>query len=305
MGLGEPWNRTVGSDSKLNLMTVVSDTGANLSILNKTRHKLVVCTATGSGFIVDHVYCANAAADAWIDISTTAAHEHSSSTDGGNIIDVFISNPKLMDLALTRTNDLNRARYIETTTGSATIADDTDGTSGERSIKLLTGATSGSGATIAYPHLQLDFSKRSMYQFKGRFSATTDLALHSGVQADHVTAADSNTRKYNAEVCTSTNGNWWLRSANGTNNATSDSGTAFTTNRTGIRIEHYPDIGTPELDMYIGAGSAFQKTSSIPFDGATADNNLITHSLKNSATFDKNFWMYGCRLVYSISDEWA
>ena len=304
MSLGGAWdNTTPASQSKKNLTSVISGTGATLAALDKTKFKILVCTSSGSGLTVDHVYLCNAAGDALIDLSQVLAHSHSGSSDGGNLVDMFRDNPTFADLMLTRTNDLQKAQWNQTLVTSGTITDDTDGTTGERSIKLLTGTTSGGASTIAYPHLQLDFSKPSLFQFKCRFSATTSLAYHGGVGADDVTAADSNIIKYNAEVCTSTNGNWFIRSANGTSNSTSDTGTAFTTNRVAIKIKHTP--ATPDLLMYIDAGSAFQKTTHIPTSGATADNNLIKHSLKNSTTADKNNFIYGSRLAFYISDNWV
>jgi hypothetical protein len=307
MGNQAAWLNTPHSDSRMNMVTAIPNTGTVLAALDKTKHKLLICTASGSGLILDHVYLCNEAGDALIDITTGAPHTHSSSTDGGELVNLFIANSKFFDLSLTKTNDLitSGTTWNKSITSTGTIADDTDGTTGERSIKLLTGATSGSGSTITYPHLVLNFAKRSLYQFKCRFSATTALAFHSGIQADDVIAADSNARKYNAEVCTVTNTNWFLRTATGSANSTSDTGTAFTTNRAGIRIEHYPDLGTPRADMYIDAGTVFQKTTNIPTSGVTADNNLIKHSLKNSAAADKNLFMYGCRLRYTVSDEWA
>ena len=303
MSLGDEWTSiTPGSTSKLNTMTVTWGTGAYLAGLDKSKHKLVVCTATGSGLTIDHVYVADSTSTTWIDLADIVG---TGGGGAGQVINTFIGDPKFFDLMLTKTNDLLKAQWIQTLVSSGTITDDTDGTTGERSIKLLTGATSGGAATISYPHLQNDFSKISMFEFKVRLSATTALAYHAGVGADDVTAADSNTIKYNAEVCTATNTNWFLRTASGSANSTSDSGTAFTTSRTGIRIEHYPTAGTPRADMYIGAGTVFQKTSIIPTSGATSDVNLIKHSLKNSAAADKNAFIYGTRLRYTINDEWA
>jgi hypothetical protein len=299
MGIGDAWLKTAFSDAKGNKMTIISGTGAYLAGVTKANHTLLVCTSTGSGFTINHVYLCNADGTTVTDLADIVG------SGGASVIDLFIPDPKFYDLMLTKTNDLDRANWIQTTTSTATIANDTDGSDFSRSIKLLTGATSGSGATISYPHLQNDFSKTSMFQFKIRFSATTALAYHGGVGADDVTAADSNTVKYNAEVCTVTNGNWWLRSASGSANSTSDTGIAFTTSRVGIRIEHYPTLGTPRADMYVGAGTVLQKTSNIPVSGATADVNLIKHSLKNSAAADKNAYIYGTRLRYTISDEWV
>ena len=305
MSLGDEWAETTpASVSKLNVATLVFGTGAYLASLNKIKHRLGFCTSTGSGFIVNHTYIVNSAQDEWIDIGASGAHTHTSASDGGNFVNVYQANSKFMELALTKTGDLDKAKWIETLVTTGTTANDTDGTTGERSLKLLTGTTSGGAATLSYPHLQLDFSKRALFQFKARLSATTALAMHNGVGADDVTAADSNTIKFNAEVCTVTNTNWWLRTANGSGNTTSDTGIAFTTSRVGIKILHLPDLGTPETDMYVDAGTVLQKTSNIPITGATADINLVKHSLKNSTTADKNAFIYARRLAYMVSDDW-
>lgn len=290
-----PWLNLPHSDSRLNKMTVPILTGAEIAALNKALHRLVICRSTGSGFTVDHLYMANTAADAWIDVTSTASHDHSSSTQGGTIDAIFRGNPLYCDLWLTKTDDLKKAQWIETVTSTGTVEDSTDGTTGERSIRLRPNGTSGSGSTISYPHLQLDFSKNSLFQTKVRIETATSFAFHTGVGADDVTAADSNTIKYNAEVCTVTNNNWFLRTANGSANSTSDTGIAITTSRTKLKIHHIP--ATPEALLYVDSSSAFQKTTQIPTTGATADNNLIKHSIKNSTAADRPIHIYGVAAV--------
>ena len=305
-GIEGPWSTTTeGSASKLNKMTVVSGSGTDLATLTKSEHGLWRCTATGSGFTINHLYLISADGTSAIDVSSIAEHAHTSTSTGGTLLDIYRGNPKFLDLALTKTDDLKKAQWNETIVTTGTITDTTDGTTGERSIKLATGTTSGGAATITYPHLQIDFSKRSFFQFKAKITTLSSMALHSGVNCDLVTAADSNTIKYDAEVCTTTNNNWHLRTASGSNKSMSDTGTAATTNRVGIRIEHFPDLGTPEADMYIDAGTVFQKTSDIPITGASDDATLIRHSVKNSTTADRPYDVYASRLVYTVSDNWV
>ena len=160
-------------------------------------------------------------------------------------------------------------------------------------------------ASLYLEGFKLNFAKRSQFQFKARIGTATSIALHSGVNPDLVTVADTNTVKYNAEVCTTTNNNWFLRTASGSNKSSSDSGIAISANRVGIRLEHYPDIGTPRVDMYIDANAVFQKTSDIPVSGVTAVTNLIKHSLKNSTAADRTYYVYGNRLRYQILDNWV
>jgi hypothetical protein len=211
-----------------------------------------------------------------------------------------------MDLNLFKTTDLLKANWIQTVAGTGSIEDATDGTTGERSIRLRPNATSGSKAQIKYPYLKLDFSKRSIFQFKARLENITNIAFHGGPNADDIDAADSNTVKYNAEICTTDGNNWYLRSAHGTDKTKSDSGIAITTNRVAIRIEALPDLSpTPEINMYIDNSSAFQKTSHIPISGQTADDNIMKFSHKNSTGADRPIHIYGGRLRYYVSDNYV
>ena len=199
-------------------MTVISDTGDDLELLDKTQFRIVFCTEDGGSLLKDHTYAVDTAAEAFIDISTTGSHSHSGTSDGGSLIDIFSGNAKFADTGGVFMHNPDKARWIEIVTSTGSITNDTDGVTGEPSIKLLTGATSGASATIALRGLCLDFTKRSSFQFKARLGATiTTLALHSGVNCDDVTAADTNTAKYSAEVCTVTNNNWNIRTASGSN----------------------------------------------------------------------------------------
>ncbi len=297
----EAWNVTPHSDTRMNRMTNIPNTGTVLATLDKTKHGIFICTADGSGLFKDNLYFCNAAGDSLIRVKNELL--------GGGLASTFQEEPKYFDLNLTKTTDLYEVDWttakfwIRTVTSTGTVENKTDGTTGEHSIRLRPNATSGSGATISYPHLKLDWSKTATYQAKLQIETFSSLALHSGVGADDITAADSNTRKVQAEVCTVTNNNWWLRTANGTANSASDTGIAATANRVGIRINFLPTAS--EADLQIDAGTLLQKTSNIPISGATADNNLIKHSIKNSTAADRPLLVYGTRLSYTVSDNWV
>jgi hypothetical protein len=305
-GLAGPWtDQTDGSVAKLNLMMVISGPGADLAALPKSQHVLMKCTLDGGGLVKDHVYQTSTDATSLIDVTGIASHTHSSNATGGTLVDIFRGNSKLNDLSLTRTTDLKKASWIETAFTGGTAEDTIDGTTGERSIRLRTNATLAAAYTLQYPHLKLDFSKRSFFQCKVRIETLSSLALRTGVNGDLVTAVDSNTAKYNIEVCTATNNNWQVRTASGTNKSMSDTGTLATTNRTGIKLEHYPDLAPPVVDTYIGTGTVFQKSGDVPITGASADNNLVIHSIKNSVAADRVYHLYGARVVYYVSDTWV
>lgn len=300
-----PWDdQTSGSTSKLNWQVCISGLGDDLAGLDKLKYTLIKCTVTGSGLTKDHVYQSSTDGTSWIDISGTASHTHSGTSDGGSFLDVFRANPKFIDTGSYFMFNPDKAKWNETVSSTGSTINDTDGTTSEQSIKLLTGATSGSGATIGMTGFKLDFSKPSQFQTKLKLSATTALALKAGVNCETATAADDNTVKYEAQVCTVTNANWNLRTASGSNKSESDTGTAFTTSQTSIRLEHFPDIATPKVDFYLNTAAAFTKTSDIPVAGSTGVTTLMKFSLKNSATADKNAFMYGCRLRYTTNDVW-
>lgn len=305
-GLWGPWDdQTTGSFSKLNGMTVLSGTGDDLELLDKTKFRIVFCTADGGSLLKDHTYAVDTEAETFIDISSTGSHMHSGTNDGGGLLDIFSANPLFADTASYLMLNIDKARWVETVTSTGSTANDSDGTTGELSFKLSSGATSGAAATLALKGLKLDFSKRSSFQFKARIGTATSLALQSGVNSDGVTAVDSNTVKYGAEVCTVTNNNWNIRSASGSNKSSSDTGIAITANRIAIRLEHYPSLGVPEVDAYIDANTVFQKTADVPTSGATNVRDLIKHSLKNSTAADRTYFVYANRLRYYISDNWV
>ena len=306
MSVSTPWtNSTPASTARNNRTGVITDTGANLAALDKTKHKIVTCSSTGSGYTLNHAYLFLEDGTDKVDLMSTDAHTHADSTTGGSLTDILIANPKVFVLPLTKTDDLLKANWIQTVTSTGTIEDSTDGTTGERSIRLRPNGTSGAASSISYPHLKLDFGATSVFQAKLQIETATSLALHSGVACDFVTDADSNTRKLQAEVCTATNSNWWLRTASGSANSASDTGIAITANRVAINIVHYPTLGTPRADLLVDTGTLLQKTTNIPTSNATAENNLIKHSIKNSTAADRPLKVYGSRLQYKVSDNWV
>ena len=224
-GIRGPWDVTTpGSPSKLNGMTIIYGVGADIAATDKTQVQYAFCTSTGSGFTVNHFYAVNAAQDAWIDISGAADHTHTGVGAGGALESVFRANPTYVEVFY-RPDQLAKADWLQTLSSTGTITDDT--TSGEDAIKLLTGATSGSGSTIELNGLKLDFSKRSHFQTKLKMSATTALALKAGTNCETVTAADDNTVKYEAQLCTVTNANWNIRTATGAARSESDTGSIY------------------------------------------------------------------------------
>ena len=297
-GVLGPWlDQTAASATKLNGMMRISGPGADLAGLSPAIHKFLYCTSSGSGFITEHSYKANAAGDAYLDETTGATVTAYTANLAGN--------SKIVDLLLINQNSSKKASWTESVSGTGAITDDVDGTTGELSIKLATGATSGGRSAITQVTLKQDFSKNSFLSFKSKVGTLSSLNLRGGVNCDLVTGADSNTISYSAEICTATNNNWFIRTATTGANTATNTAIAATTNRVGIKLEHYPILGTPSVLMYIDAASAVQKTSNIPTSGAGANNNVLRFSVKNSRTSDRPWFIYGSRLVYQVLDSWV
>src|SRR6185436_5727163 len=192
-GITGPWDDTTpGSQSKMNPMTVISGPGDDLEALDKTLFRIVFCTEDGGSLLKDHTYAVDTAAEAFIDISSTGSHTHSGTNDGGGLIEILSANPLLEDTGALFMHNIDKAKWVETVTSTGNTFNDNDVTTGQLSFVLDTGATSGASATLAMKGLLLDFSKRSSFQFKVRIGTTTSITIHSGINADDVTAVDSN-----------------------------------------------------------------------------------------------------------------
>ena len=285
-------DQTSASATRVNGMWMISGPGADLAGLTPTKHLLLRCTSTGSGFTLNHLYIALADGTNWTDVASGSASN-------------VRSNPKFIDMTFVKERDIATASWTESNSSTGDCTDDTDGTTSEHSIKLSTGSTSGSRAQITQTGMKQDFGVDSVFQFKSRIGTLSSLNLRAGVNCDPVTSADSNTASYSAEVCTATNNNWFVRTASGSNKNTSDSTVAATTSRQGVKLEHYA-TGTVKVMMYIDANTAVTTTTTVPTTGQVgANNNVMRFSMKNSTGSDRTWFMYDCRLAYTVSDSWV
>ena len=129
-------------------MTILSADGDDLETLDKTKFRIVFCTAnsTGDSLLQDHLYAVDTAAEDFIDITAMASHTHSGSTQGGALIDIFTANPLFQDTGAYFMFNIDKARWLESVVTGGSTANDTDGSTGELSFKLSTGATSGAAS---------------------------------------------------------------------------------------------------------------------------------------------------------------
>lgn len=299
MAIGDEWT---GADAitvaKLNQMTIISGTGAYLATLTAVENgQVVVCTSTGSGFTLNHAYVWDTTV--WVDM-TNVEHTHTDSNDGGSILGVFRTNSTFFDTNTRYTLYPQKVDYIQTVSGTGAITDDS--TSSVYSIKLDTGGTSASGATISIPGLKVDFANESFFETSVKLGTATSLATKLGPNMETATAADDNNAKYGVESCTVSSANWLVRSATGSASSTQDTGTAMSTSEVNFKVEHYP--GTPKVDCYVNNGTVVTKSSDVATTGASTSANIFKLSIKNSTGASRTMFCYGSRLAYYVSDTW-
>ena len=308
MGLGDEWTETTaGSASKLNQVTLTWGTGTYLAGLDKTKHKLAFCTATGSGLTINHLYVASTDGTEWLDLSDVNEHLHQDSASGGSFENVLVNNADVIDSGIFGVTNLtadSTGMYRQAVSGTGAHTTQTDGTTFERYIQADTGGTVSSTTSIHSPiNLNVKFSKASMFEVKHKINTATSLAIKTGYGMENLSASDDNTRKYGAEVCTTVNNNWFAASANGTTRSSSDTGIAMTTNKKNIGC--ILDETVPQIELHV-EGSAYTKTSNIPTNASANEPSrgaVFRYTTKNNAGSSRTFNFYGARLIYSIEDD--
>lgn len=300
MGIGDYWSdQTPIAVSKLNQMTIVSGSGAYLATIVPVAVGMVVsCTADGSIFKKNHLYVWDGFN--WID-ATHIIHTHSDDNTGGSLLTIRKGNTKYFDTHERYIIFPQKVDYIQTIDSGASITDDSTG--GEYSIKLDSGTTNGSGATIRLPAMKVDFSKELMLQTKLKLGNITTLATKIGPNMETPTAADNNSVKVGIESCTATLANWLLRSADGSSHTSTDTGVAMSTSQIGFKLMHFPSI--PRVDLYIDASTtAVQKTTFVPTTGNALNDNFCKFGIKNSSAASRTLFCYGFRMQGYYTDVW-
>ena len=286
-------------------MTIPTLSGVAIAALDKTKFKIVACNASGDIYLVNHVYMFSDDGSIVTDLTQMREHNHSQDSEGGALNMIWSAIPEAIDVLFTKPNDMLKTNFEQTVSGTGSIEDNIDG-NGYRNVNLRPNGTSGSSATIRFAHvLTAEYGTNIIFGFLADLDTATSVAFHGGIGADDITAADSNTRKIQAEFCTTTNDNWWLRTANGSANSASDTGQAITTVKDAIKLDYrIEDVGTPEADFEINAAGLLQKTTNIPIDSGSPTGNLAKFSHKNSTGADRPMHIYGFRISYITNSQW-
>ncbi len=298
---------TVGSVARMNKTGVISGTGAYLAGLDKTKHKLLHCTSTGSGFTLDHVYLCSTDGTSVIDISTIAPHNHTKASGSGSFMTILDNNSDVIDSGSEFMFGIDTDRWTSVVSGtgaSTAVTNYTNGTAytDESVLKMSTGATSGSTANWRIAGIPVDYSEDSHFQTLVAISSTTSVNARAGFNLENTSATDDNGRKYGFNLCTSVNGNWFARSANGTTRSDSDMGIAFNTSPTNLTA--VLDRDANEINYYVNFANLLTKTTDVPGTSSGARDNLFRFSVKNNTAADRLMHGIKLRVSYYTSTEW-
>lgn len=295
-------DQTIGTASRRNLTGIISGTGTYLAGLNKSQFKLLHCTSTGSGYTKDHLYLCLTDGSGVIDITSVDSHDHTTSgSEGGDFIDVLLHNYTLIDTQYMDNIDINMWNSTITSTGSVSETE-AGWYSGSKVIKVSTGTTSGSAASLKLSSSPVNYTYEAAFQAIFQLdTSSSSIAFKLGYCQEHGASADDNVRKMGIVGCTSVNGNFFARSADGDSRSDSDMGVAFDT---AVRqgIVHKQETGGT-IDYYIDGTLRLTKSSDVPIDGEGCDSTHFRFTVKNNTAADRTLILHKLRMTYHTTYE--
>jgi len=305
-------DQTAGLATRMNKCTVISGSGTYLATLDKNQFKLFHCTADGDEFLKDHLYLIKGDGSAAIDLSGIELHTHESDSDGGSYIHLYQGMAESIDSF--DPHNLNIADWTEVSSGTGNTYEITNDATfpDNKVLKLSTGATTASGASLRIGSIQMSFERESGFIALMKLDQTTDNASHWGYGMEAVTAVDDNSRKHGLIHCTSVNNNWFARTADGDSRSDSDTGDAINASKHFIQSICIPDVseiitphGTPFQNTFLDGNLILSKTTDIPIDGTGSRNIFWRVGLKNNTGSDKTAMLYKVRFTYMASEWWG
>lgn len=268
------------SPARFNRKVITHLTGAQIAALSPTYpNQLVVCSATGSGFVLDQMYRRNTANTAWIS-GGEGAHDHSAQTDAAGGL---FSNILLGNLAKVIWEPVTSPTVGQFNT-EASVGQANDTATG--GVTLTTGAVNGQWVHISRGGVGLSFASRQIFIIRLTNSANTFLTSRLGVYAERVDATGTATpAKYGLEVCDSagTARTWDVFSADGTARSVLGSSADVTAaSATAYKLDYTP--GT-NVRLYVNGFLNTTKSTNVPASGSSTAGRTIGAGVKtNNAT---------------------
>ena len=300
MVVNDVWTELIGlSKEKLNAMTIVAYSGAEISALSSTAvdGQVVYCHTTGSGYERGHWYGwdDSLGGGTWVDlVALPDAYTHFSD-------DMFAFEGCVIDRRSTVHQDWNYD-FV----GSGTDITDFLGDNNTQHIILETGTTTTGYAALYANGPKLDWGKPAMFacKFQTSTGAVTGQINKLGVNIDRAGLGPSTRRNFGVEWCDG-DSSFQIHSGNGTSQSNFDTQITVTTDAI-WSIKCYFDPGN-EIRVLFDDGSTVTekiKTTFVPSSGASTTDGIMKLSIcnNNSNTTERYLKIFGAYIVYNTND---
>ncbi len=292
-------DQTVADVLRMNRTGIVSGIGAYLAGLDLSQFKLLHCTSSGSGFTLDHVYLCETDGSGVIDLTSNPPHTHTNSTtDGGDYLDILLPNYTVVDVSYL--DGMHVERWTGGVSGTGSVTTITSGGSFTETeiLKVSTGTTSGSGAYYKLAALSTDWTYEAFFECLTVIETNiSSIAFKVGMKVENPTASDDNARKMGFVGCTSVNGNFFARSADGDSRSDSDMGVTFDADSVQSLLAHKQESGGT-IDYYVDGGNKLTKSSDVPTSGEEDEAGHFRIGVKNNTGANRVMYLGALRMTY-------
>ena len=302
MVINEAWAEIIGaSPARMNAMTVVAYTGAQISTLSSSAvdGQVVFCYSTGSGYTRGHWYGWDdqLSGGTWVDLVALPSNYN------------FYGDVGLLHegMVIDRRSPVKEQFWWDNSgTGAGVTTVNVDNSL--QWVELATGTTSTGYAVIGASGPQLDWGKPMILKvkFKTSTGAATGQINKLGVNIDRAGLGPSTRRNFGIEWCDGDT-SFQIHSGNGSAQSNFDTGITVTTDAT-WEADRYFDPGN-EVRVEFDDGTTVTekiKTTNIPSSGDTTEDGLMKFSIINNAgnTTSRLLKIRAAYLVASTSDSW-
>ena len=299
MVINEKWLELTGhSPERMNAMTVVAYTGAEISALTSTAidGQVVYCYSTGSGYTQGHWYGFNGVLDIWIDlVAMPSAFDYFKDTALVGQIHIDRRAPSV-------------GQFISTFSGTGTnVTDQNDGTN--QYVKLETGTQTTGVARIDAAGLSIGWGFPVYFKckFKTDATAVTGQIVNLGMGVDVAGVAATNNKQVGVQWCDG-DSSFQIHSADGSAQSNFDTNYTVVNNKD-YSIELLYTPGT-NVQVQIDDGttlSTFTKTTNIPSSGVSQGSDVMRIGIcnNNGNTTERVLHMKGAYAIYNtINATW-
>lgn len=278
MGLQSKWIKEVITQAKLNNMTIIGETGTDLSALTgKVKGQVVISYDTSAGFVQWFMYVWDGISQ-WIKVSLPT-HKHIDSGSGGSLQDILHANPVSVTINDILAQGTGGTMVVDNAgTGSAANASDNGGDIARRyqTGTTTTGYAGAKRGGTLYPN----YSALLWWNWVWQLSATNNQFFLFGTNMENVNSAQNNNAKTGIEWCDGqAAANYFVTTASGSARSSSDSTVALTTGVDGARMFLTP--GSQAQFVFDAGPTTINKGTNLPTGGGEG-HNAIREGIKNN-----------------------